>query len=95
MSEHEDEGARFGYDVKAIEIALKNRIHELESLAFIGDHHFPDLTYKELWKILDSRCRKLEYALEIIAGRRQPIDNLLSNIEIAVLALEGSLQCEP
>jgi len=36
----------------------------------------------------DAEITRLRTALEIIAGRRQCIDNLLSNVEIACLALD-------
>lgn len=39
----------------------------------------------------DAEITRLRTALEIIAGRRQCIDNLLSNVEIACLALDYKL----
>jgi hypothetical protein len=39
----------------------------------------------------DAEITRLRTALEIIAGRRQCIDNLLSNVEIACLALDTQL----
>ncbi len=56
------------------------------------------VSHEELWGFYQSKCRvvmkqddlieKWREALEMIAGRRQCADNLLSNADIARLALE-------
>ena len=38
--------------------------------------------------VVDERIRELEAALRIIAGQEQCLDNLMSNVEIAIKALE-------
>ncbi len=37
----------------------------------------------------ESRIAVLETALRIIAGREQCVDNLMSNVEVAIAALDG------
>ena len=37
----------------------------------------------------EQRIRELEHALRIIAGQEQCLDNLMSNVEIAMAALES------
>ena len=56
------------------------------------------ISHEELTRFYESKCRVIEKqddlidkwreALEIIAGRRQCVDNLLSNSDVARLALE-------
>ena len=39
---------------------------------------------------LQDEIKRLREALEIIAGRRQCIDNLMSNQDVAIAVLDGS-----
>lgn len=41
-------------------------------------------------KKAEARCADLTTALEIIAGRRQCVDNLMSNVDVAVAALSAA-----
>ena len=50
-------------------------------------------TAEQLFTMVERRCaeaRALRDALEMIAGRRQCLDNLMSNVAIAEAALAGT-----
>lgn len=48
--------------------ALKKRVAELEPLVFIGEHHFPDLTWKHRCEEQHRRIAVLEAALREITA---------------------------
>ena len=45
-------------------------------------------------KSLRAELAQNRYALEIIAGRRQPVDNTLGNVEVARYALDAARKGE-
>ncbi len=54
-----------------------------------GNWHGAEPIKAELVR-LRARVAELEIALEIIAGKRQCIDNLMSNQDVALAALKGA-----
>ena len=58
---------------ESIEAPLKARIEELEALAYLGEHHFPDLTYQVRLAELVSNYRKLEAELAAERAKRERI----------------------
>ena len=72
----------------ATEILRLNR--ELERLRSVDAKRFALFQGRnEDLARLETENERQRAALEIIAGRRQPLDNLMSNVEIAVEALTG------
>ena len=68
--------------------AAENRIAQLNSdLGFMEAHHDTEHARAEA---AEAENAKLRVALQIIAGHRQPLDNLMSNREIAEAGLTAA-----
>ena len=83
--------------------AWRQRARELEKLAYLGEHHFPDLTYKAWLEELvpqlraaEARVRELEGALQGVL-RRHPHHSSCCTVDAAgnPVVTPQSCCCEP
>ena len=70
--------------------ALRERVVELEAIVKDGVRRAENcMKWQARAEAAEAHVVELEGALEIIAGTRQPIDNLMSNVDIARAVLSA------